>query len=98
MTRKIRLLCFVTFPSVVIPLTAIALNLLSVGAACGVQVLIFQQGHVGVWWVASGARGSNVHGSARPSWCGGGREVCGDWRQACGGSFSRWGRRFSCWG
>jgi RND superfamily putative drug exporter len=30
----------------VIPLTATALNLLSVGAACGVLILIFQQGHV----------------------------------------------------
>ena len=36
----------VTFRSIVIPLTAIALNLLSVGAAYGVLVLIFQQGHL----------------------------------------------------
>jgi putative drug exporter of the RND superfamily len=39
-------LLLVTFRSVVIPLTAIALNLLSVGAAYGVLVLIFQQGHL----------------------------------------------------
>jgi hypothetical protein len=32
----------VTFRSVAIPLTAIALKLPSVGAACGVLVLIFQ--------------------------------------------------------
>jgi RND superfamily putative drug exporter len=40
------LLLLVTFRSVVIPITAIALNLLSVGAAYGVLVLIFQQGHL----------------------------------------------------
>ena len=40
------LLLLVTFRSIVIPLTAIALNLLSVGAAYGVLVLIFQQGHL----------------------------------------------------
>jgi uncharacterized membrane protein YdfJ with MMPL/SSD domain len=34
-----------TFQSLVIPLTAIVLNLLSVGAAYGVLVWIFQQGH-----------------------------------------------------
>ena len=39
------LLLLVTFRSVVIPLTAIALNLLSVGAAYGVLVLVFQRGH-----------------------------------------------------
>jgi uncharacterized membrane protein YdfJ with MMPL/SSD domain len=39
-------LLLVTFRSIVIPLTAIALNLLSVGAAYGVLVLIFQQGHL----------------------------------------------------
>jgi RND superfamily putative drug exporter len=39
-------LLLVTFRSVVIPLTAIVLNLLSVGAAYGVLVLIFQQGHL----------------------------------------------------
>jgi uncharacterized membrane protein YdfJ with MMPL/SSD domain len=39
------LLLLVTFRSVVIPLTAIALNLLSVGAAYGVLVLVFQDGH-----------------------------------------------------
>ena len=40
------LLLLLTFRSVVIPLTAIVLNLLSVGAAYGVLVLIFQQGHL----------------------------------------------------
>jgi RND superfamily putative drug exporter len=40
------LLLLVTFRSVVIPLTAIALNLLSVGAASVTLVLIFQQGHL----------------------------------------------------
>ena len=40
------LLLLVTFRSIVIPLTAIVLNLLSVGAAYGVLVWIFQQGHL----------------------------------------------------
>jgi uncharacterized membrane protein YdfJ with MMPL/SSD domain len=40
------LLLLVTFRSVVIPLTAIALNLLSVGAAYGVLVLVFQRGNL----------------------------------------------------
>ena len=40
------LLLLVTFRSIVIPLKAIVLNLLSVGAAYGVLVLIFQQGHL----------------------------------------------------
>ncbi len=40
------LLLLLTFRSVVIPLTAIALNLLSVGAAYGVLVWIFQEGHL----------------------------------------------------
>ena len=40
------LLLLLTFRSIVIPLTAIVLNLLSVGAACGALVLIFQQGHL----------------------------------------------------
>ncbi len=39
------LLLLVTFRSLVIPLKAIALNLLSVGAAYGVLVLVFQNGH-----------------------------------------------------
>jgi uncharacterized membrane protein YdfJ with MMPL/SSD domain len=38
-------LLLVTFRSIVIPLTAIALNLLSVGAAYGLLVWIFQDGH-----------------------------------------------------
>ena len=40
------LLLLVSFRSVVVPLTAIGLNLLSVGAAYGVVVSIFQQGHL----------------------------------------------------
>jgi RND superfamily putative drug exporter len=39
-------LLLLTFRSIVIPLTTIVLNLLSVGAAYGVLVLIFQQGHL----------------------------------------------------
>jgi uncharacterized membrane protein YdfJ with MMPL/SSD domain len=39
------LLMLVTFRSIVIPIKAIILNLLSVGAAYGVLVLVFQQGH-----------------------------------------------------
>jgi RND superfamily putative drug exporter len=40
------LLLLVTFRSIVIPLTSIALNLLSVGAAYGVLVWVFQDGHL----------------------------------------------------
>jgi uncharacterized membrane protein YdfJ with MMPL/SSD domain len=40
------LLLLVTFRSIVIPLKAIALNLLSVGAAYGVIVWVFQEGHL----------------------------------------------------
>ncbi len=40
------ILLLVTFRSLVIPLTAIVLNLLSVGAAYGVLKLIFQDGHL----------------------------------------------------
>ncbi len=40
------LLLMLTFRSVVIPLQAIALNLLSVGAAYGLLVLVFQDGHL----------------------------------------------------
>jgi RND superfamily putative drug exporter len=40
------LLLLITFRSIVIPLTAIALNLLSVGAAYGVLVWVFQDGHL----------------------------------------------------
>jgi uncharacterized membrane protein YdfJ with MMPL/SSD domain len=39
------LLLLVSFRSIVIPLTAIALNLLSVGAAYGIVVWVFQDGH-----------------------------------------------------
>jgi RND superfamily putative drug exporter len=39
------LLLLVTFRSIVIPLKAIVLNLLSVGSAYGVLVLVFQDGH-----------------------------------------------------
>ena len=40
------LLLLVTFRSIVVPIKAIVLNLLSVGAAYGVLVWIFQQGHL----------------------------------------------------
>jgi uncharacterized membrane protein YdfJ with MMPL/SSD domain len=40
------ILLLVTFRSIVIPLTAIVLNLLSVGAAYGVLVWVFQYGHL----------------------------------------------------
>jgi uncharacterized membrane protein YdfJ with MMPL/SSD domain len=40
------LLLLVTFRSIVVPLTAIALNLLSVAAAYGVLVWVFQDGHL----------------------------------------------------
>ncbi len=40
------LLLLITFRSIVIPLTAIVLNMLSVGAAYGVLVLIFQDGNL----------------------------------------------------
>ncbi len=40
------LLLLVTFRSLVIPITAIVLNLLSVGAAYGILVWIFQDGHL----------------------------------------------------
>ncbi len=40
------LLLLLTFRSIVVPLTAIVLNLLSVGAAYGVLVWIFQEGHL----------------------------------------------------
>jgi uncharacterized membrane protein YdfJ with MMPL/SSD domain len=40
------LLLLVSFRSLVIPLTAIGLNLLSVGAAYGVVVWVFQEGHL----------------------------------------------------
>jgi RND superfamily putative drug exporter len=39
------LLMLVTFRSIVIPIKAILLNLLSVGAAYGILVLVFQKGH-----------------------------------------------------
>src|SRR6476659_10024294 len=38
-------LLLVTFRSIVVPLKAIVLNLLSVGAAYGSMVLVFQDGH-----------------------------------------------------
>ena len=40
------LLLLVTFRSIVIPIKAIVLNLLSVGAAYGVLTLVFQDGHL----------------------------------------------------
>jgi len=39
------LLLLITFRSIVVPIKAIVLNLLSVGAAYGVLVLVFQRGH-----------------------------------------------------
>ena len=39
------MLLLVTFRSIVVPIKAIVLNLLSVGAAYGVLTLLFQQGH-----------------------------------------------------
>ena len=40
------LLLLVTFRSIVIPITAIVLNLLSVGAAYGILIMVFQWGHL----------------------------------------------------
>jgi RND superfamily putative drug exporter len=39
------ILLLVTFRSIVVPIKAIVLNLLSVGAAYGILVLVFQDGH-----------------------------------------------------
>ena len=39
------MLLLLTFRSIVIPIKAIALNLLSIGAAYGILVLVFQHGH-----------------------------------------------------
>ena len=39
------ILLLVTFRSIVVPIKAIVLNLLSVGAAYGILVLVFQHGH-----------------------------------------------------
>jgi RND superfamily putative drug exporter len=50
------LLLLVTFRSIVVPITSIALNLLSVGAAYGVLVLVFQHGF------AQGLLGVESHG------------------------------------
>src|SRR5213075_1520759 len=55
------LLLLVTFRSIVIPIKAILLNLLSVGAAYGVLVLVFQDGH------GEGALGFNSNGGVT-SW------------------------------
>jgi RND superfamily putative drug exporter len=54
------LLLLITFRSVVVPITSIALNLLSVGAAYGLLVLVFQHG------VGQGLLG--VHSSGVTSW------------------------------
>jgi uncharacterized membrane protein YdfJ with MMPL/SSD domain len=40
------LLLLVTFRSIVVPVTAIVLNLLSVGAAYGILIMVFQWGHL----------------------------------------------------
>ena len=55
------LLLLVTFRSIVIPIKAIVLNLLSVGAAYGVLVLVFQHG----WARTAGLR---VHRARSTSW------------------------------
>jgi len=55
------LLMLFTFRSIVIPIKAILLNLLSVGAAYGVLVLVFQDGH------GEGALGFNSNGGVT-SW------------------------------
>ena len=39
------ILLLVTFRSIVVPIKAIVLNLLSVGAAYGILTLVFQDGH-----------------------------------------------------
>jgi len=49
---------FFAFRSVLIPLKAVALNLLSVGAAFGALVLVFQDGHGASWVGLTGATGS----------------------------------------
>jgi uncharacterized membrane protein YdfJ with MMPL/SSD domain len=54
------LLLLVTFRSIVVPITSIALNLLSVGAAYGILVLVFQHG------LAQGLLG--VHSDGVTSW------------------------------
>jgi RND superfamily putative drug exporter len=54
------LLLLVTFRSIVVPITSIALNLLSVGAAYGILVLVFQHGF------AQGLLG--VHSDGVTSW------------------------------
>lgn len=49
---------FLAFRSVLVPLKAVALNLLSVGAAFGAVVLVFQDGHGASWVGLGGATGS----------------------------------------
>jgi uncharacterized membrane protein YdfJ with MMPL/SSD domain len=51
------LLLLVTFRSIVIPLKAVALNLLSVGAAYGILVAVFQHGW-GAWLLGASATGA----------------------------------------
>jgi RND superfamily putative drug exporter len=46
-----------SFRSVLVPLKAVALNLLSVAAAFGVVVLVFQEGHLARWVGLSGPTG-----------------------------------------
>src|SRR5258708_28085132 len=47
----------VSFRSVLVPVKAIALNLLSVGAAFGAVVLVFQEGHGASWVGLAGPTG-----------------------------------------
>src|SRR5262245_42133004 len=49
---------FVGFRSVLVPIKAVLLNLLSVGASFGALVLVFQDGHFGSWVGLSGPTGS----------------------------------------
>ena len=55
------LLLLFTFRSIVIPIKAILLNLLSVGAAYGVLALVFQDGHGRAFW-ASPRTAASPHG------------------------------------
>ena len=47
------LLMLVTFRSLIIPIKAIVLNLLSVGAAYGLLVIVFQNGPASRSWTSS---------------------------------------------
>ena len=75
-------LLFLAFGSVVLPLKAVAMNVLSLSASFGALVWIFQDGHL-----SSAARLHRARArSRRPS-----RSSCWPWRSAC-----RWTTRCSC--